>query len=137
MDHDSPSDCDNSASEKRRREPGRTWTKRVSGPIRYRRFTARDTCGAPGIFFSFDLPPGERALPQAVYGILQEMKYLQRRPGDTSKPQPSGLRFVRDKKLGHVWKLPPTPSGQLAADLIDAKLTEYANTTSEGSERAR
>jgi hypothetical protein len=52
--------------------PGRGWTERFTGPIRYRRFTDLDGGGRPAIFFKFQLAPGQTDLPQGVYDILQD-----------------------------------------------------------------
>src|SRR5438270_284925 len=37
------------------KRPGRGWTERLTGPIRYRRFTDTDGGGRPSIFFKFEL----------------------------------------------------------------------------------
>ena len=110
---------------------GRSWTERFTGPVRYRRFTDLDAGGRPSIFFKFELAPGQSDLPQGVYDILHEMKYLDRNPADHEhgqKPCPTGLAFNRSKKHGRVWRLPDTAVGRTAADIIDGKLRDLAAT---------
>lgn len=113
------------------KRPGRGWTQRFTGPIRYRRFTDLDAGGRPSIFFKFELAPGQSDLPQGVYDILHELKYLDRNPADLEhgrNPCPTGLTFNRSKKHGRVWRLPDTPPGRTAADVIDGKLRTLAAT---------
>jgi hypothetical protein len=109
-----------------RKRPGRSWTERFSGQIRYRRFSDLDAGGRPSIFFKFELAPGQSDLPQGVYDILHELKHLQPRTGRDSKPQPTNLEFSRTKKHGRVWRMPDNPQGRTAADIIDAKLADLA-----------
>jgi len=106
--------------------PGRSWTERFSGPIRYRRFTDTDPSGKPCIFFKFELAPDQSDLPQEVYDVLHEMKHMEPRPGHGLKPQHTGLAFDRSKKHGRVWRMPDTPTARTAADIIDAKLADLA-----------
>ena len=120
--------------------PGRSWTERLTGPIRYRRFTDIDAGGRPSLFFKFELAPGQSDLPQGVYDILHEMKFLKRTPGDLEhgdKPCPTGLAFNRSKKHGRVWRMPDTPQGRTAADIIDAKLADLAAELSTEPQRGR
>lgn len=112
-------------------KPGRSWTERLAGPIRYRRFTDTDPAGRPSIFFKFELAPGQDDLPQGVYDILHEMRFLKRNANDLEhgmKPCPTGLAFNRSKKHGRVWRMPDTPPARTAADIIDAKLSDLAAT---------
>jgi hypothetical protein len=107
---------------------GRSWTERLTGPTRYRRFSDLDAGGRPSIFFKFELPHDQ--LPPAVYDILHELKYLDRDPADHehgNRPCPTGLAFDRSKKHRHAWRLPDTPVGRTAADRIDAKLRDLAH----------
>src|SRR5437870_4713600 len=60
------------------KRPGRSWTERFTGPLRYRRYTDKDGGGRPAILFKFELGPGQADLPQAVYDLLQSLKYLDR-----------------------------------------------------------
>src|SRR5690348_15205542 len=76
MDRDQESQQDT----EKPRKPGRTWTERFTGPIRYRKFTDIDAGGQPSIFFKFELAPGQSDLPQEVYDILHELKFLKRSP---------------------------------------------------------
>jgi hypothetical protein len=105
---------------------GRGWTTRFTGQVRYRRYTDKDGGGRPAIIFKFELAPNQTELPQEVYAVLQEMKYLHRTPEDGGGRYRSGLIFTRDQKHGRVWTLPDNPSGRFAADLIDGKLTAVA-----------
>jgi hypothetical protein len=79
--------------------------------------------------FKFELAPGQSDLPQGVYDILHELKYLDRNPvtGHGSGRCPTGLAFNRSKKHGRVWVLPDNPTGRTAADIIDAKLRDLAH----------
>ena len=117
--------------------PGRGWTERLSGPIRYRRFTDVAAGGRPSILFRFELAPGQSDLPQGVYDILHELKYLEARPGRDSKPTPTHLEFNRSKKHGRVWRMPDTPQARTAADIIDAKLADLAVEIGAEPERGR
>jgi hypothetical protein len=126
MDHDHSSEHD--AGIPAKDEPGRGWTKRLTGQIRYRRFTDLDGGGRPSIFFKFELAPGQSDLPQEVYDILHELKELKVRPGRDSQPTPTHLEFSRTKKFGRVWRLPDNQKGRTAADIIDAKLSDLAAT---------
>jgi hypothetical protein len=108
------------------KQPGRSWTERFTGPIRYRRFTDIDAGGRPAILFKFELAPGQSDLPQEVYDILHQLKHLDPHPGHGTKPHFTGLTFNRSKKHGRVWRLPDDPTGRTAADIIDAKLSVLA-----------
>lgn len=109
------------------KKPGRGWTERFTGSIRYRRFTDIDAGGKKAILFKFELAPGQSDLPQAVYDILQEMKYLKRSPEHGGGQQHTNLTFNRSKKHGRVWRLDDTPTGRTTADIIDAKLRDLAH----------
>lgn len=132
-DRNSGPDADKSAEE----GPLRGWTKRLTGPIRYRRFTDLDAGGRPSIFFRFELAPGQSDLPQGVYDVLHELKHLKARPGRDSEPQPTHLEFTRTKKHGRVWRMPDNPQGRTAADIIDAKLADLAAELGAEPERGR
>lgn len=114
---------------------GRGWTSRFAGRIRYRRFTDLDAGGRPSIFFKFE----SSDLPQAVYDILHELKYLNRNPnGEHGNGLcPTGLAFNRSKKHGRVWRLPDNPVSRVAADIIDAKLTDLAHQLEQEPGRGR
>jgi hypothetical protein len=116
------------------KRPGRGWTERFTGPIRYRRYTDLDAGGRPSVIFRFELAPGQSDLPQAVYDVLHELKYLDRNPDfpQGGGKYPTGLGFNRDKKHGRVWRLPDTPTGRTAADIIDAKLRDLAHDLEQG-----
>jgi hypothetical protein len=112
------------------KRPGRSWTERFTGSVRYRRFTDTDPAGRPRIFFKFELAPGQTELPQGVYDVLHEMKYMARNldfPNGGGK-YPTGLQFNRSKKHGRVYALPDNHTGRTAADIIDARLRELAAT---------
>jgi hypothetical protein len=111
---------------KDRNWPGRPWTERVTGPLRFSRTTDTDGEGRPSIIYKFELPPGETDLPQAVYDILNDMKQLQRGERWGGGQHSSGLKFKRDKKHGRVWVLPNDGTGRTAADILDIRLLELA-----------
>jgi hypothetical protein len=125
MDHDQ--DSENEAGQSDKKQPGRSWTERLTGPIRYRRFTDLDAGGRPSIFFKFELAPGQRDLPQEVYDVLNEMKQLNPRFGHGIRPRPTGLEFNRSKKHGRVWRMPDNQVARTAADIIDGKLRVLAH----------
>lgn len=123
-DQNTEPDAGKSAGER----PGRSWTERLSGPVRYRRFVDTDPAGRSRIFFKFELAPGQTELPQGVYDVLHELKYLNRNqdfPNGGGR-YPTGLQFNRSKKHGRVYVLPDNPTGRTAADIIDAKLADLA-----------
>lgn len=122
------------AADKRR---GRTWTERLGGSIRYRRYTDYDGGGRPSILFKFELAPGQSDLPQEVYDILHQLKYLDPSPGHGRKPHYTGLEFTRDTRHGRVWRLPDDPTGRTAADIIDAKLSDLARNMDEKQSQGR
>lgn len=125
------------AGKSAKERPGRSWTERLTGQIRYHRFTDLDAGGRPSIFFKFELAPGQSDLPQEVYDILHEMKSLQPRPFHGYKPQPTGLEFNRSKKHGRVWRMPDNPSTRTAADIIDGKLRDLAQQIDQGQDQGR
>ena len=102
---------------------GRTWTTRLTGPIRYRRFTDTDAGGRRSIFFKFELAPGQSDLPQPVYDILNQMKHMNRASGSRFL---TSLQYTRDKNHGRVWRLADHEVGRMTADIIDAKLRDLA-----------
>jgi hypothetical protein len=122
-------DTEHNTGRQDEKKPGFGWTVRITGPIRYRRYTDKDGGGRPSIFFKFELAPGQSDLPQEVYDILHELKYLNRNPehGKGSGQYPTGLEFQRSRKHGRVWKLPDDSTGRTAADIIDAKLSDLAH----------
>lgn len=117
---------ESNAGRKPERKPGRGWTERLSGQIRYRRFTDIDAGGRPAILFKFELPPGQSDLPPEVYSILQEMKHIDRGVGHARGERHTGLTFNRSKKHGRVWRLNDDVTGRTVADIIDAKLSDLA-----------
>lgn len=102
--------------------PGRTWTERLEHPVKYRRYTANNAAGFPFIFLKFDFPPGQSTLHPEVFSVLQEMTTLDGRTA-------TGLKLVRDKIHGKVWRLPDSEIGRTAADVIDGKLRDIADRT--------
>jgi hypothetical protein len=102
---------------------GRGWTERFSGPIRYRRYSDKDAGGRPCIFFKIEAPSGQSELATAVFDIIKGLRYVDRGKGGI---RPTGLTFNRDRIHGRVYKLPDNPLGRLAADIIDAKLSDLA-----------
>jgi hypothetical protein len=107
-------------------KPGRGWTTRFTGQVRYRRYTDWDDGGRAAIIIKFELAPNQTDLPQEVYDVLQEMKYLKLSQQDGGGRVRSGLEFKRSKTHGRVWILPDNPAGRTAADVIDAKLLKLA-----------
>ena len=115
-------------SEKSEGKPGRGWTARLTGPIRYRRFTDSDAGGRPSIIFKFEKNPGsDTELSQEVWEVLQSMKKMDRGPEHGGGQHHTGLAFTRDKKHGRVWRLPDNQTGRTAADIIDARLSDLAD----------
>lgn len=103
------------------RTEGREWTVRVTGPIRYRRYTGLNQGGLPSIFFDFDLPPGQRDVPDDVYKVIKSVKQLPRPEGKGQGMRYTGLEFRQG-----IWRLPDDPLGRTAADVLDARLRELA-----------
>lgn len=119
------------------KRPGRGWTERFSGPIVYRRFTDYDGGGRPSIIFKFELAPGQSEMPRDVYEVLHQLKHLDRSPGHGRKPHFTGLEYTRDTRHGRVWRLPDTPAGRTAADIIDAKLCDLAHKIEQATGQGR
>jgi hypothetical protein len=121
------------------KEPGRTWTRRVAGPVKYRRFTANDCVGRPSILFKFEPSSGQADLPPEIYDILKSVKFLNRNPdlGHGSGRYPTGLQFMRGKPWGKVWRLPDDSTGRTAADWIDAQIKDLMGSLEQDSNRSR
>lgn len=119
------------------KRPGRSWTERFTGPIRYRRFVDIDAGGKRAILYKFELAPGQDDLPQAVYDALQELKHLKRGPGRGGGWQHTNLTFNRSKRHGRVWRLDDTPTGRYVADLLDKKLAALADEIEHGQGPSR
>lgn len=119
-------DSEEESEQEKPQKPGRCWTERLTGEVRFRRFSALDAGKEPAIFFKFDLAPGQSDLPPEVYSILHEMKHLNRGPEHGGGQHPTGLRFKRTKEFGRVWRLSDTPNGRHAADILDGKLRTLA-----------
>ena len=124
-------------SDKKKDLPGRGWTARYSGQVRYRRFTDLDAGGRPSIFFKFEPAPGQLELPPEVYAVLKEMRYLDRDAEHGFGQRPTALTFNRSKKHGRVWRMPDTPAGRTAADIIDGKLMDVAEKLDQEHARGR
>lgn len=118
-------------------KPGRGWTSRFKGPIRYRRFTDIDAGGRPAIFFKFEQAPGQTDLPQEVYDILHQMKHLDRGSDHGGGKHHTNLTFKRSKKHGRVYRLDDNPTGRTTADIIDAKLRDLAHELESHEKRSR
>jgi hypothetical protein len=116
---------------------GRTWVVRLSGPIRYRKFTALDGGNRRSIFYRFELPEGDTKLPPEVFAVLHEMKHLRPRSGHGLKAQFSGLKFVNDTIHGKVWRLNNDETGRFTSEIIDAKLADLAGEIDQGSSQFR
>lgn len=119
------------------KKPGRGWTERFSGQIRYRRFTDFDAGGRPAILFKFELAPGQSDLPPEVYNILQEMKHIDRGAGHARGERHTGLTFNRSKKHGRVWRINDDETGRTVADIICARLSDLAQKLDAEPERDR
>jgi hypothetical protein len=105
---------------------GRGWTERFTGPVRYRRFTKKDDGGRPSIFIKVEEPTDGSKMPEEVWDIIRSVKYLDRGPEHGGGEHHTGLSFTRSRKYGRAWRLPDTAIGRTAADIIDARLSEFA-----------
>jgi len=137
MDSEPESEKEQAKAKSVGKPPGRGWTERLTGSIRYRRFTDIDAGGRPSILFKFELAPGQNDLPQAVYDVLNQMKHLDGGSEHGGGNRHTGLTFNRSKKHGRVWRLPDDPTGRTAADIIDAKLSDLAATLDSEQGQAR
>jgi hypothetical protein len=99
----------------------REWTRRVAEPLRYRRYTGLNHGGIPSIFFEFDLPNGQRDVPEEIYKVIKSVKTLPRLTGDRCGMRDTGLEFRQG-----IWRLPDNPLGRIAADALDFRLHELA-----------
>jgi hypothetical protein len=111
------------------RSKGREWTVRLTGPLRYRRYTGHNEANRPTIYFEFDVPPGDQRLPDAVFQVIKSVQYLERGPRHGGGTFNSGLECRRG-----IWRFPDTPTGRTAADVLDAKLSELASKMDEPKE---
>ncbi len=93
----------------------RGWTSRLTGPVKYRKFTDADL---KIIAFKFDLDPKEK-LPDEVLAVMHEHK--KDKDGNAT-----GLKFQDTRKHGKVWTLPNDVEGRTIADKIDFRLSELA-----------
>ena len=111
----------NQAAQAMDRTERRGWTRRITGPIQYRRYTGLNHANLPSIFFDFDLPPGQRDVPEDVYKVIKSVKTLPRLSEGYYGTQDTGLEC-----RGGIWRLPDTPLGRTAADALDFRLRELA-----------
>lgn len=115
----------------------RSWTQRTREPLRFRRYADKDHLGRPSIIYRFEPDHGQADLPEEVYRILQSLKHIVRGPEHGGGLVATGLEFKRDPKHGRIWRLPDTPLGRTAADIIDAKLLDLAREMEAGEGRGR
>ena len=110
------------------RDKGRGWTVRLTGAVRYRRYSDFDGGGRPSILFKFEPVPGQSDLPEEVYAVLHSVKHLDRPAGQgKGKMHTHPLEFTRDSKHGRVWRLNDDGAGRYAADILDQRLSELAH----------
>lgn len=94
----------------------RGWTLRLTGPIQYRRYTAKGSDGIQRIFFEFKLLSGQNRLPPEIFAVM-----------DDSKTHPDGHKsFLKSKNNGTLWYLPDHEHGRGMADQIDMALQALA-----------
>lgn len=117
------------------RDKGREWTVRLTGRVRYRRYTDFDGGGRPSILFKFEPAPGETDLPEEVYAILQSVKHLDRPHGQGKGTMHTNLKFTRDQKHGRVWRLNDDGAGRYTADILDRRLSALALRLEQGNSR--
>lgn len=96
----------------------RGWTRRLTGQVQYRRFTAVHPDGTLRTCFQFKLLPGQTQLDPAVYAVMKH--HQTHEDGE----HPTGLT---SKKGGTFWYLPAHDHGLAVADRIDMVLQEVAN----------
>src|SRR5271157_2528360 len=94
----------------------RTWTQRLTGPVQYRRYTAKGFDGPPRIFFEFSLPPGQDRLDDAIFAVMKEHQTHQ-------DGYPSHLT---SRKNGTLWSMPEHEHNRALADRIDMVLQYLA-----------
>lgn len=111
---------------------GREWTVRITGPVRYRRYTATNHVNKPSIFFEFDLPPGQREVPKEIYDAIKSVQFLPRSPEHGGGVRATGLEYRQG-----IWRLPNNSLGRTAADMLDARLAELAERAEEQQGRGR
>jgi len=106
---------------KRPFEPVRGWTSRLTGALKYRKFT---DANLHIIGFKFNLDDQEKLPPEALE-VMREHK--QDKDG-----QPTGLKFQTTRTHGKIWAVPNDVEGRVLADKIDFKLSELAHKMEEG-----
>jgi hypothetical protein len=110
---------------KRPFEPVRGWTTRLTGPVRYRKFTDANL----GIIaFKFDVADDEK-LPDEVLAVMRDHKL------DKGNNQ-TGLKFQNLRTHGKIWTIPNDVEGRTLADKIDFRLSELAKKMDEGQGKA-
>lgn len=119
------------------RDKGREWSVRLTGRVRYRRYSDLDAGGRPSIFFKFEPAPGETDLPEEVYAVLQGVKHLDRPRGQGKGKLHTHLEFTRSKKHYKAWRLNDDAEGRYAADILDQRLSEVAEQLERGEGAAR
>lgn len=106
---------------KRPYNPVRGWTSKLTGPLKYRKFTD-DSLRM--IAFKFNLAPNEK-LPDEVLAVMH--KYKQHEDGT-----PTGLEYQESRKHGKIWTIPNDKEGRAIADKIDFRLSELAQKMEQG-----
>jgi hypothetical protein len=113
------------------RNKGREWTVRLTGPVRYRRYTGLNNANMPSIFFAFDAPPGQKEVPKDIYDVIKSVKHLVRGAEHGGGLHDTGLEYRQG-----IWRLPDTEFGRTAADVLDARLADLATKMErDGNER--
>ena len=77
------------------RSKGREWAVKLTGPLRWRRYTGLNEGNRETVFFEFDLPPGQREVPKDVYDVIKSVQYLERSPEDGGGRYNTGLECRR------------------------------------------
>jgi hypothetical protein len=100
-----------------KKERGRGWTRRLTGPVQYRRYTSMSNVGAPCISFEFSLPPGQDRLDDAIFAVMKAHQTHQ-------DGYPSHLTC---RKNGTLWSMPDHEHNRGLADRIDMVLQDLAS----------
>lgn len=116
---------------------GRGWTERISGPIRYRRYTTVALSGPARIFFQLEPEPGSDRIDDAAVAYVKDLKKLHC-DNDLEKLREAGMDISGEVKTGlksagkGQWSFPDNPIGRVAADVLDSKLRELAHERERG-----
>jgi hypothetical protein len=101
---------------KRPFQPVRGWTRRLTGPVKYRKFT---DANLKIIAFKFNIPDNEKP-PEEILAVMRDHKA-------DKDGTPTGLRFQATRTHGKVWTIPNDVEGRTLADRIDYQLEKLAH----------